>query len=65
MNKITNVLGVLLIVSAPLSVFFLEKVLWSDAIWGVTVGIGLIYTKNTSFASKIIEVLKGKGASNV
>lgn len=61
MNKITNILGVLLIIAASYSVFALDKVTWFDAMWGIVSGISLIYTKNSSFSSNVLSAIKKNG----
>lgn len=60
MNRVTNLLGSLLIIAAAYSVFELEKVSWWDASAGISMGIGLIYTKNSSLSDKIFNLIKDK-----
>lgn len=52
MNKITNALGVLVIIAAVVSVFYL-KYTWTDTAFGIMAGCALIYTKS----GKITDVL--------
>jgi len=59
-NKITTVLGVLLIAAASYSVFRLDKVMWLDASFGIGMGVGLIYTKNSSLSRNLFDLINNK-----
>lgn len=60
MNRVTNILGTLLILAAIYSVFELDKVSWWDASAGISMGIGLIYTKNSALSDKIFDLIKDR-----
>lgn len=53
MNKITNILGIIIIVAASYSVFTSDKIDWMDASFGIAAGAGLIYVKNNSLVDAI------------
>lgn len=53
LNKLTNIIGILVILAASLSVFLVEKVNWMDASFGIAAGAGLIYVKNNTLVDKI------------
>lgn len=54
MNKITNVLGIALIIAAGASPYLIEGMFWGSALLGVGAGAGLIYIKNNR-AAKLLE----------
>lgn len=53
-NKLTTVIGVLIIAAAVTSVFTHERT-WIEVLYGITGGIVLIYVKNSS----IVDIIKG------
>ena len=59
MNYVTNILGTLLIIAAGVSVFYLDKIDWMDASFGIASGVGLIYTKNSHLLDKLKELRDG------
>lgn len=63
-NKVTTFLGYVAIVAAIISVFILNKVNWWDALGGGTLGITLIYVKNSSAVDKITGIFKLKKDKN-
>lgn len=58
MNKLTNLLGILIIIAAPVSIFLLDKVTWWDSLAGILAGCMLIYVKSASFTELFREYLK-------
>lgn len=58
MNRCTNILGVITILAAIFSVFYLDTVGWFDASFGIASGVGLIYTKNSKLINEIIKLRK-------
>ena len=59
-NKITNILGIAVVLAASLSVFITEKVDWMDASFGIAAGAGLLYVKNNSLISTLTNIGKNK-----
>lgn len=53
MRKVTNLLGVIVILAAVVSVFILPDTGWIDASFGIASGVGLIYTKSSHLFNKI------------
>ena len=59
-NKLTNILGITIISLAASSVFYLDKVNWTDAFIGIMAGSSLIYVKNNDFKSIFSDYLSKK-----
>lgn len=57
MNKITNVLGAIVILAAVYTVV-IKDVTWTEAQFGIYAGIGLVYTKNSKLVSEIKDAIK-------
>ncbi len=52
-NKLTNIIGIVVIILAAFSVFYCDDIKWMDASFGIAAGAGLIYVKNNSLVSMI------------
>lgn len=60
-NKITTIIGIIIILLAPISVFTLDKVTWWDSLAGILSGTILIYVKSPSFFIDIFKNYLNKG----
>lgn len=57
MNKITNFLGILVILASVASVF-LKDYTWIDVSFGIGSGAGLIYVKNNKLMKELKDLRK-------
>lgn len=59
-NRLTTILGFIIIIAAAGSVFYIDKITWSDAVFGGFFGVMLIYVKNSGIQRITEEFLTSK-----
>lgn len=48
---ITTLIGAIVLIASIVSVFVVDSITWKDAVWGLVIGIGLLFTPDTIIKS--------------